>query len=590
MEKKKIHNIKEKFFIFITIIIFFTLNFNRADYGLPFFINLDEVNFQYSTLSYLSFFTGYSIIIDPIYAPLLNLIIILKLIFINEFLINTLSPELIKWKIYFNPELFIYYGRLSSLIISSISIFFLYLIFKKLKINFYIYSFLILSFSTSLVLLDVAIVNGKHSYFLLFFLIQLYFFFKYLIKIHNFNFKSYIMFGFLGSLAWGVSYWPAFISIYAVFILHFRKYKFTKFNYLITFILTFILFGPIVGILYSDYPILDFIFTPNEINNFEIESFYKSTSKDFFEGLKIIFFAEKNLLLLALLSPFFLYNKNTVYKKEFLIILIIFFEPIILFAVSQKAFPQLRYFAGNACVILILTSIIFNQFYNSKLRFLFIVFIVFNTYIIYDNINNNIKINNIISNKHEFYNFNENIKIDKKKVLYLVDLRFQESLEQNELYLKLIEKNLIKKTKDSEIQISRIKNKIKKIKNKKEILINDKNLKNNINYFNYTYFEISNLNQFFEYIKKDFDYVLIEETKPFYLSHQSKNEKIKNFVKKNFVLQKTHIKDDLIYLRSLRSIIHYYANATNRFDDAKNIDNKNMKVTFGSNYSLYKMN
>ena len=124
MEKKKIHNIKEKLFIFITIIIFFTLNFNRADYGLPFFINLDEVNFQYSTLSYLSFFTGYLKIIDPIYAPLLNLIIILKLIFINEFLINTLSPELIKWKIYFNPELFIYYGRLSSLIISAISIFF----------------------------------------------------------------------------------------------------------------------------------------------------------------------------------------------------------------------------------------------------------------------------------------------------------------------------------------------------------------------------------------------------------------------------------------------------------------------------------
>ncbi len=590
MEKKKINNIKEKFFIFITIIIFFSLNFNRADYGLPFFINLDEVNFQYSTLSYLSFFTGYLKIIDPIYAPLLNLIIILKLIFINEFLINTLSPELIKWKIYFNPELLIYYGRLSSLVISSISIFFLYLIFKKLKINFYIYSFLILSFSTSLVLLDVAIVNGKHSYFLLFFLIQLYFFFKYLIKIHNFNLKSYIIFGFLGSLAWGVSYWPAFISIYAVFILHFRKYKFTKFNYLITFILTFILFGPIIGILYSDYPILDFIFTPNEINNFEFESFYKSTTKDFFEGLKIIFFAEKNLLLLALLSPFFLYNKNTKYKKEFLIILIIFLEPIILFAVSQKAFPQLRYFAGNACVILILTSIIFNHYYNSKLRFLFIIFIAFNSYIIYNNLNNNIKINNIITNKHQFYNFDESIKIDKKKILYLVDLRFQESLKQNELYLRLIEKNLIKKTKDYEIQISRIKDKIKNTKNKKEILINDKNLKKDINYFNYTYFEISDLNQFFEYVKNDFDYVLIEETKPFYLSHQSKNEKIKKFIKKNFLLQKTHIKEDLIYLRSLRSIIHYYANATNRFDDAQNIDNKNMKVTFGSNYSLYKIN
>ena len=36
-------------------------------------------------------------------------------------------------KIYFNPELFLFYGRLASLTISSVSIFVLYLIFKKLK-------------------------------------------------------------------------------------------------------------------------------------------------------------------------------------------------------------------------------------------------------------------------------------------------------------------------------------------------------------------------------------------------------------------------------------------------------------------------
>jgi hypothetical protein len=338
MKKKKIQEILEKFYIFIIIILFFTFNFNRADYGLPFFINLDEINFKYSTLSYLSYFTGYSKFKDPIYAPLLNLIIILKLIFINEYLINSLTPELIKWKIYFNPELFIYYGRLASLIVSSISIFFLYLIFKKLKINFLIYSFLLLSFGTSLVLLDVSIVNGKHSYFLLFFLIQLYFFFKYLLKIQNFNLKSYIIFGFLSSLAWGVSYWPAFISIYAVFILHHRKYKLTKFNYLTTFILIFFIFGPIIGVLYSDYPIFEFIFTTNEIKDFEIKTFYETTTKDFFEGLKIIFYAEKNLLLLALFLPFFFYDKNNKFKKNFLIILIIFLNQLYYLRSLKKHF------------------------------------------------------------------------------------------------------------------------------------------------------------------------------------------------------------------------------------------------------------
>jgi hypothetical protein len=238
---------------------------------------------------------------------------------------------------------------------------------------------------------------------------------------------------------------------------------------------------------------------------------------------------------------------------------------------------------------LILTSIIFNQFYNSKLKFFFIIFVTFNCYIIYDNLIKNFKISNVISGKHQFYNFNENIKIDKKKIFYLIDLGFQESLEQNRLYLELFEKDLIKKKEDYENIITRTKNKIDNIKNKKNILINNQNLKKDINYFNYTHFEISNLNLFFKYIKKDFDYILIEETKPFYLSDQNKNERIKKFVKENFLLKKTHISEDFVYLRSLRSVIHYYANALNRFDDAENINDKNMKITYGSNYSLYKL-
>ena len=178
MKQKNTFHYLEKCFVLILILVFFTYNLNRIHYGLPFFFNLDEIAFQYSTLYYLNFITGYSHIIDPIYAPLLNLILILKSIFINEFLINSYDIEQVKTKIYFNPELFIYYGRIASLITTSFSIFFLYLIFKKLKINFIIYSLLITTLSTSLVILDVAIINGKHSYYLLLFLIQLYFFFQ----------------------------------------------------------------------------------------------------------------------------------------------------------------------------------------------------------------------------------------------------------------------------------------------------------------------------------------------------------------------------------------------------------------------------
>ena len=66
-------------------------------------------------------------------------------------------------------------------------------------------------------MLNIATIFGKNSSYLLIYLIQLYFLIKYLLKIDKFNFKSYILFGLTASIAWGINYWPAFISIYAIF-------------------------------------------------------------------------------------------------------------------------------------------------------------------------------------------------------------------------------------------------------------------------------------------------------------------------------------------------------------------------------------
>ena len=111
-------------FITVLIVIFFAYYLNKISYGLPFFLNPDEIAFQGSTLSSLGFLTGYfEFNYNPLYAPLVNLILILKFIFINEFLINSISLDQIKLKIYFNPELFLFYGRLASLTITSLSIF-----------------------------------------------------------------------------------------------------------------------------------------------------------------------------------------------------------------------------------------------------------------------------------------------------------------------------------------------------------------------------------------------------------------------------------------------------------------------------------
>ncbi len=591
MKQKSVLRYLDKCYVLIIILIFFLYNLNRIDYGLPSFFNLDEIAFQYSTLYYLGFITGYFNIIDPIYAPLINLIIILKSIFINEFLINSLNFDQIKSKIYFNTELFLYYGRVASLISSSFSIFVLYLIFKKLKINFFIYALLLLTLCTSLVILDVAIVNGKHSYYLLLFLVQLYFFFKYLLKIEKFNFKSYILFSALASLAWGVSYWPAFISIYAVLILHLRKFRFSKIYYPLTFSVLFFIFGPILGIVISDAPILDFIMKPHELETLEIKSFSKQAIIDFFEGLKIIYYAEKNFFLVLVFLPFifFLQKENVSLKKNFFIILVIFFEPVILLAIAQQALPQLRYFIGNTCIILILTAIIFNEIYKSNLKYLCVIFIISNFYFIYNNLTLNNEINNIISKKHSFYVFNESINIDRKKILYITDLNFQESLKQNELYLELYENDLIKETSNYEVNLKRIKDKINKIKLLENKIILNNDVKENIVYFNYSIHEIDNLKMFFNYIGKYFDYIVIEESKPFYLAKDSINNKIRKYVKNNFLIEQIYSAQNKIFLRSQRSVIHYYSNAINVWDYAKNIDKNNLDVVYGSNYSLYSL-
>lgn len=586
MLKQKNYSLGKLFFVFFLIIIFFTINFDRISYGLPYFLNIDENEFLYSNLLFLNFITGLNTgSSNPIYAPLISIILILKSIFFNEFIINSLNFNEIKSKIYFNPELFIYYGRVASLITSSLSIFFLYLIFKKLKINFIIYSVLLITFTSSLVALDNANVFGKSSYFLLFFLIQLYFLIKYLLKIQNFNLRSYIIFALLGAVAWGINYWPAFISIYSILFLHIQKFRFSKIKYLLLFFFIFILFGPIIDYLFLGREILNHVFTES-INEIEYNIFNRII-KDFFEGFKILYFSEKNFILLLVLTPFFLINKKLKYKKEFLIISFLIFEPIIVFGIAQGALPQLRYFVGSICVILILVSLIFNEFYKTNLKYLILIFFVSNFYFIYKNINLNKEINQIAKN-HSFYDFNESIKSkDHSKILYLMDLSFQESLDQNSLYLELYENNLIKKDSLQKEFLKRIEKKIENINNTKNIIIQNPSLKENIVYFNYSFFQINDLNNFFNFIKSKFDYVVIEESPVFYLSDQNIQKEIKDYVKNNFLLEEIQFKENKIFINNYRSLIHYHLNVLNAYDEL-NYDDKLEKV-YGQNYSLYRI-
>ena len=212
-----------------------------------------------------------------------------------------------------------------------------------------------------------------------------------------------------------------------------------------------------------------------------------------------------------------------------------------------------------------------------------------NFYFIYENIIQNNKINKVVSKNHSFYNFNENIKKDKSKILYLVNLNFQESLNQNLYYLELYNNDLIKKSESTKKFLNNIKQKIEKIENTKYIEIDNKGLKEGLIYFNYSYFPIKDLKKFFDFIKQDFEYVVIEESRAFYLDDRTIQNKIKSYVKKNFLLDHIHFKEDKIFLRSQQMVIHYYTNSLIRLEFAENIDKDNLDIIYGTNYSLYKL-
>lgn len=574
MYQNKYKNITLKVFIFSIPICFFLFNLNDLKFGLPLFLDEDESAFMKSTLSYLSYLTGIkSDLIDPIYAPLINLLLILKYVLFNELIINSLDLSQIKSKIYFNPELFIYYGRVASLTITTISIYLLFLIFKKLKINFYLISFSLIIFSTSLVTFSISHVNGKNSFYLLFFLIQIYFFLKYFLKSERFNFKSYCLFGILASIGWGINYWTAIVSIYAVIILHFRNFRYKKIKNLNYFFLIFIFFGPVINYIFSSDQIFGHVFDFDRASSFNLNYFLQNFLKELIFSFKIIYNVEKGLILLTILTPFFLILKKNNNKDIFIFILILVFEPIFLFSIAEKVTPQLRYFAGIICIILILNCIIFNELIKNYNKRIFLsLFCILNIIFIFNHVKIINEINYLISKNHSFYKF-KNENIFNTKTVYIINASLRKSLKNNLLYLELHKNNLIKNQRFEKDNLQEIQKKINKIKTNKHYFIENKKMKEDLVIFNHKFFEIKNYEDFFNHLKKDYSYIVIDD--------YEKN-KLKGYIEKNFQIVNGIKNDEKFYFENLRDLLHYYS-------FGKNINSSKDEFIYGSKYKLFKL-
>ena len=562
------------------LIIFFLLNFRNIDYGLPFFANSDEIAFLTSTISYISFITNIEYrIIDPIISPLLNIILILNLAFFNEIIFNSLSLTQFKDKIYLNPELLIYYGRISSLIITTISLIIFNLIFKKLKINFYIYFSIFISLLFSLFLTDIAIVNGKNSYYLLFFLIQLYYLIKYLDNLKKFSFKSYIIFALLASLAYGINYWSSIVSFYGVFILHYKKYKFDHLKHVIYFFLIFIILGFLPNyFLNSEFGEIrgpfHHIFGASTDGYFSINDFIKNFFNKILSSFIIIGYTEVIFFLFFILSIFYLLN-NFRNKNKFIIISILFLEPILIFSISANVVIQLRYLSGLICLIYILLALIINDLLNkNNSKKIITIFFILNFFLAFTKSIDYNRLSNIARNNNSFYNFYISNKEINNTILYISNNFFLRSNLQTLLfYNDLHIKKLIRANIHNKYSPGSVLNKINKLENKNENLIISNNLKKDFHLMDTGSLYIENINDFFDEVKKKYMYVVVD--------NNSDNILIKNFIKNNFKRKKILYEEDnnKIYFKNLREIFRYVSHG----------NDINENFVFGANYELYQL-
>ncbi len=530
---------------YFLIIIFFIFYFNLRDYGLPYFLNADETAGMKSLLYFYGFFSyANQNVVEPIYFPFITFFVTGFLILTNNFLSWGYSINELKDYIYLNPDVLYEYGRVASLIFCTFSLFIFYKIGKKIKLNNFFLIFSLLSLSLSYLFTDIAIILGKNSLLLFLFISQYYLFIKYANKLENFNSKSYIAFGLISSLAWGINYWAATPSFYAILYLHFQKYKFGKINYLLLFATIFLILGLFLNLYLSGDKIIHHLINPEFVGN---ESRIKFFLKDFREGIKIFYNFEKIIFIflvaLSILSFFKLKN----IKKKFLIFnLILISEPIILFAVADYSYPQLRYFGPSIFLAYITVGFILNAIIDQFRKLgIILLFLICTNLIIYSEIKAKILINSkrILTNtSHQYDVFNEYSNL-KPSIYFTSYMTYRENVENLNLYKDLLNHNLIVLNPDADG-----KNSMREIEKKKAIINRSKNFgiypnsKNNI-FFGGEYI-INDPKKFLDFLKMKYEYIII-----------NKEHEFAKLVNENYKPIKTYEGNKINTFRSLTNLL-----------------------------------
>jgi len=528
-DNHKMLYIQKKLNIIILLLslgLFFFLLSSVITYGLPFFLNGDEATFIKSTLYFYGFFThAHQNLIDPIITPLLNFLLSGFIGLIYKIFLTNFSLSEFQDFIFLNPDKFILFSRISSLLVSSGSVILSYLILKKLKIESSIFFLFVLSISLSPIFIDVAIVGGKNAYLLFFYLIQIYFFLKYFNNPEKFTFKVYILFAILGSIAWGINFWGSLPSIYSILFLHYQKYKFKEINRIIFFGLLFFLIGVFPNyILSAGHNPFQHLFDSSLIDNdnimYPVKNRFYIFSQEIYQSIYFIFITEKFIsIIIIFLMVYLVKEKKNIKDSDFKIKIVLtfiffIFEPVLLFAIAEWSYPQFRYFGPSIFILnflfIYLSHIYFTNLKNYKYKIFFVSFfmiIFFSS--LYTKINIHYKFKETINKKFIQYQIFD--KFSEKNVIYsLSHLMMRENSETLKLYRKLLEQKIILPgiAGDGRNSPEQIEKKISILQKyeKKNIRQNSKNL-----IFLGQEFDINKEKKLVNFLKNNFDAIILEK-------------------------------------------------------------------------------
>ena len=269
---------------------------------------------------------------------------------------------------------------------------------------------------------------------------------------------------------------------------------------------------------------------------------------DIIEGFKIFFNFEKAIFIIFSISFFCYLFLVKVFNKNFILLnLFLIFEPLLLFAIADYSYPQLRYFGPSIFIIYILCGYLTKQIKNYDYKigklilissYLFLILFSFNKIKILN------KIEKIIQNDFIQYEVLEDYKLPSKSFYFSTMMVYRESLDNLNLYKFFLENNLVTLNENADG-----KNNLSEINKKINIIKNSHNPKIFPSGTGYTFFGgeylINNNETFFDYIEKKYDFIII---------NQSDIEKV-SYLKSRFKIDKIYKVKKFPHLRYLTLIL-----------------------------------